>query len=184
MDPKSPRIDPLPESQWNDEARQLLEPLRRGGRVFNIFSTLARHPNLLRRWLVFANHILAKSTLPARDRELAILRIAWLSRAEYEWGHHCVIGKDTGIDDDEIRRITRGPTAEGWDPFDALLIEAVDELNRDTRISDSTWRSIAQRYSEEQMIDFVFTVGQYKLVSMALNSIGVVLEEGFKGFPQ
>jgi alkylhydroperoxidase family enzyme len=179
-----PRIKPLPESQWDDETRELLESLRRGGRVFNIFATLGHHPKLLKRWLVFANHILAKSTLPARQREIIILRMAWLSRAEYEWGHHAVIGKDAGLSDDEICRIITGPDAVGWDSFDATLLRAVDELNTNTKISDSTWNALADRYSTEQLIDFVFTVGEYKLVSMALNTLGVQLEEGFEGFPQ
>lgn len=177
-----PRIEPLSESQWDDETRELLEGLRRGGKVFNIFATLAHHPKLLKRWLVFANHTLAKSTLPARHREIAILRMAWLSRGEYEWGHHAVIGKDAGLGDDEVRRIIEGPDAAGWDPFEATLVQAVDELNTNTKIGDSTWSALAERYSTEQLIDFVFTVGQYKLVSMALNSLGVQLEEGYEGF--
>ncbi|HTF38139.1 MAG TPA: carboxymuconolactone decarboxylase family protein, partial [Blastocatellia bacterium] len=63
-----PRIKPLPQSEWDDETRELMEPLRRDGHVYNIFSTLARHPQLLKRWLVFAGHVLNKSTLPARER--------------------------------------------------------------------------------------------------------------------
>jgi len=184
MHAKESRIKPLPESEWDDETRELLESLRRGGQVFNIFSTLAHHPRLLKRWLVFGNHILAKSTLPARHREIAILRIGWLSRAEYEWGHHVAIGRDACLSDVEIRRIIEGPDATGWDSFEATLLRAVDELDTNTVISDSTWGLLAERYNTEQLIDFVFTVGQYKLVSMALNSLGVQLEEGFEGFEQ
>ncbi|HSB11117.1 MAG TPA: carboxymuconolactone decarboxylase family protein [Blastocatellia bacterium] len=184
MHPTEPRIKPLPEPQWDDETRELLEGLRRDGRVFNIFSTLARHPKLLKRWLVFAGHILGRSSLPAREREIAILRMAWLSGAEYEWGHHAAIGKDAGLGADEVRRITEGPAAKGWDAFDATILRAVDELNSNTALSDSTWSLLEERYNTEQLIDFVFTVGQYKLVSMALNSLGVRLEEGFEGFPR
>jgi alkylhydroperoxidase family enzyme len=184
MNLNDPRIQPLLESQWDDETRELLESLRRDGRVFNIFSTLAHHPKLLKRWLVFAGHILSKSTVPARQREIAILRMAWLSRAEYEWGHHVAIGKDAGLTADEIRRITEWPNADGWDPFEATLLRSVDELNTNTTLSVSTWSALAARYDTEQLIDFVFTVGHYKLVSMALNSLGVQLEEGFEEFPR
>src|SRR5213075_1951658 len=76
-----PRINPLPESEWNDDTKELLETLRRDGQVYNIFATLARHPQLLKRWLVFGGHVLGKSTLPARDREIAILRMGWLCKA-------------------------------------------------------------------------------------------------------
>jgi 4-carboxymuconolactone decarboxylase len=179
-----PRIAPLPPSERDDETRELMESLRRDGQVYNIFATLARHPQLLKRWLVFGGHVLSKSTLPAREREIAILRMGWLCRAEYEWGHHVAIGKQAGLSNDDIRRIAEGPEAAGLDPFEATLLRAVDELHADTFISDSTWRALADRYNTQQVLDFLFAAGQYKLVSMVLNSVGVQLEEGFEGFPK
>jgi 4-carboxymuconolactone decarboxylase len=179
---RTPRVPPLPESEWNDETRELLENLRRDGHVYNIFATLARHPQLLKRWLVFAGHVLGKSTLPTREREIAILRMGWLCRAEYEWGHHVAIGKQAGLTDDDISRIVKGPEAAGLDSFEATLIRAVDELHANTFIGDSTWKELAERYNTQQVLDFLFTAGQYKLVSMVLNSAGVQLEEGFEGF--
>lgn len=178
-----PRIPPLPQSEWDDETTEILESLRRDGRVYNIFATLARHPKLLKRWLVFGSHVLSKSTLAAREREIAILRMGWLCGAEYEWGHHVAIGKQAGLSADEILRITEGPDVPGWDPFEAALLRAVDELHADSFVSDPTWKQLAERYSTEQIMDFLFTAGQYKLVSMVLNSAGVQLEEGFEGFP-
>jgi 4-carboxymuconolactone decarboxylase len=178
----NPRIPPLPHSEWNDDTRELMERLRRDGHVYNIFATLARHPQLLKRWLVFGGHVLGKSTLPAREREIAILRMGWLCRAEYEWGHHVAIGKQVGLGEDDIKRVREGPDAPGLDPFEATLLRAVDELHADTFIEDSTWKALAERYSTEQLLDFIFTAGQYKLVSMVLNSVGVQLEEGFERF--
>ena len=178
-----PRIEPLNESEWNQETAALLQTLRRDGTIYNIFLTLARHPPLLKRWLVFAGHILGKSTLPEREREIAILRMGWLCRAEYEWGHHVSIGKQAGLSEDDIRRIAEGPDATGLDAFDATLLRAVDELNTDSFIGDQTWKSLATRYDTQQILDLLFTAGQYKLVSMVLNSVGVQLEQGFEGFP-
>jgi len=177
-----PRLEPLPEEKWDDESRELLERLRVEGRVFNIFRTLAAHPKLLRKWLVFGNHILSKSTLPPRDRELLILRIGWLCQAEYEWGQHAVIGKKAGLSSDEINRIKEGPDAPGWNESDATLLRAVDELHAHAFISDPVWKALAASYNAQQLLDLIFTVGQYNLVSMALNTLGVQLDEGIGGF--
>lgn len=179
-----PRGAPLARAEWDAEATEILEATQMGGRVLNIFRTLARHPKLLKRWLVFGNHVLLKSTLSARDRELLILRTGWNCGAEYEWGQHVVIGKQVGLTDDEINRLTRGPDAPGWTASDADLLRAADELHRDSRIGDATWAALAKRYSTQQLLDAVFTVGQYTLVSMALNSLGVQLDEGIAGFPR
>ena len=180
-----PRLAPLPESEWSDEVRdQLANLMRAGGRVPNIFKTLAHHPKLMKRWLVFGNHILAKNSLSPRQRELAILRIGWLCRAEYEWGQHVVISRGIGISDEDIQRVADGPDASGWDPLEATLLRAVDELHDDAMITDPTWKALSEHYDTHQLMDLVFTVGQYNLVSMALNTLGVQLDEGIEGFPQ
>jgi 4-carboxymuconolactone decarboxylase len=62
------------------------------------------------------------------------------------------------------------------------LLKAVDELHNDSFISDETWNALTQTYDTKQMMDLVFAVGQYNLVSMALNSFGVQLDPGLEGF--
>ena len=177
-----PRIEPLPEEQWSDEARELLPRAKMHGRTLNIFKTLAHHPKLLQRWMVFGNHVLFRSTLPPRERELVILRIGWLCEAEYEWGQHVIIGKQAGLNDEEIQLIKAGPDAAGWGEFDATLLQAVDELHAEAVISDATWQALSARYNTQQLIDLVFAIGQYNLVSMVLNTLGVQLDEGIPGF--
>jgi alkylhydroperoxidase family enzyme len=128
--------------------------------------------------------VLSEQTLPARDREILILRIGWLCQAEYEFGQHALEGKTVGLTDDEILRITRGPDDPGWSSFDAAVVRAADELHNDAIISDATWSVLSERYNEKQLMDVIFTVGQYNLASWALNSLGVQLEKGVPGFPE
>jgi alkylhydroperoxidase family enzyme len=173
-----PRLAPLDDEHLDAEVRQLFGT----GPVLDIFRTLAHHPKLLKRWLVFGNHVLAKSTLAARERELVILRTGWLCRAEYEWGQHVVIGRAAGLTDDEVQRIGQGPAA-GWDARDRALLQAADELHADTCISDATWAALAAHHDTQQLLDLVFTIGQYTLVSMALNTLGVQPEPGLPRFP-
>ena len=180
---KKARVEPLPESEWTAEIREILPRGLGRGRVLNIFTTLARHPKLLKRWLVFGNHVLFKSTLPPREREMAILRIGWLCGSEYEWGQHTVIGRDAGLNDEEIRRVSRGADAPGWTASEAILLRAVDELHEDSMIEDSTFSALSEHYNLQQILDLIFAVGQYTLVSMALNTLGVQLDEGIEGFP-
>ena len=179
----TPRIPPVTDpSILTDEARGLLGGTSLGPAV-NIFRTFIHHPKLLKRWLVFGNHVLFKSSLPPRERELLILRTGWRCRAEYEWGQHVVIGRAAGLTDEEIDRVTLGPDAPGWDPFDATLLRAADELHDDHIVGDETWKALGERYSTQQLMDLVFAVGQYTLVSMALNSFGVQLDPDVPGFP-
>ena len=182
-----PRISPLSSKDWTEEQRgalgELVDVGTVDGEVVNVLATLARNPKLMRAWGPFGAHILGGSSLPTREREILILRIGWLCRSEYEFGQHTLIGKRAGLDDSEIRRITEGPDAPEWSAADALLLRAADELHSDAFISNDTWKALSQRFDETQLMDIVFTVGQYNLVSMALNSFGVQLDGGVPGFP-
>ncbi len=180
-----PRVAPLSDDEMDPETRQRVGQGPVGeGSILNIFRTLANHPGLLKRWLVFGNHVLAKSTLPARERELVILRIGWLCRAGYEWGQHVAIAKAVGLSDEEIARIPKGAAAIGWSTLERALLRATDELHDDAFISDTTWTELASSLSTQQLMDLVFTVGQYNLVSMALNSFGVQPEPGLAPLPR
>jgi 4-carboxymuconolactone decarboxylase len=178
----TPRVPALEADEWNAEAQEMMQPFAKRKNVFNIFKTLANHPALGKRWMVFANHILGKSTLSVRDREMLILRIGYLCQAGYEWGQHVVIAREAGMSDEEIRLCKTGPDTSGINDLDRLLLSAADELHADAHVSDSTWAGLTERYSTQQMMDIVFTVGQYNLVSMALNSFGVQLDEGLPGW--
>lgn len=165
----TPRLAPLSDAELDPETRERFG----SGPILNIFRTLAHHPKLMKRWLVFGNHVLAHSTLPPRERELAILRIGLLCRAGYEWGQHVVIARQSGVSDGEIERLADGPDAPGWSEAERALLRAVDELRADAFVSDPTWAALARHFSKEQILDLVFAVGQYQLVSMALNTLGV-----------
>ena len=48
-----------------------------------------------------------------------------------------------------------------WSPADATLLRAVDELHKDQHISHSTWALLRERFDEKQLLDIIFTTGQY-----------------------
>jgi alkylhydroperoxidase family enzyme len=103
-----------------------------------------------------------------------------LNQAGYEWAQHVEIAKRTGISAEEIERVKLGPSAD-WNSQDAALLQSVDDLYEHSVVSDATWEALAAKYSVMQMMDLVFTIGQYNLVSWALNSFGVPLDDFLPG---
>ena len=166
---------------WAAQIHGLAPIAARNGRVFNVFKTLAHHPKLMKRWLPLGNHLLFKTSLSPRDRELLILRTAWLARADYEWGQHVVIAEREGLTRAEIERVAAGPRAAGWSVAEAALLQAADELFEDTCLSESGFAALSARYGTAEILDIVFTVGAYAMLAMALNSFGVALDEGLSG---
>jgi 4-carboxymuconolactone decarboxylase len=169
------RVPPLPADQWDDAVDHALSDMlpaerRNPAGAGNLLATLVRHPKLTRSFLRFNNHLLFSSTLPARLRELAVLRVAHLSNCEYEWHHHVRMGREVGLTDADIDGVQRGDAS---DELDLAVIRAVDELQDKSVISDATWAALSERLDEQQRMDLVFTIGCYGALAMAINTFGV-----------
>jgi alkylhydroperoxidase family enzyme len=182
-----PRVAPLPEAQWPEGLRTVLgrrqPPV--GARLGenNIFSTLARHEALFRAWLPFGGFLLRAGVLPARERELLILRTAWNCASPYEWGQHVRICEQLGMSREEIDRVAEGPQAVGLSDTDATLLRAADELHESARICEQTWRALNAEHDEQALIEITMLVGHYHMVAYALNSLEVELDDGLEGLP-
>ena len=177
--PRTPRLSPLSDKELTPQQQDVVHPSRRTY-ALNITRTLAHNPSLLGAWTTFASHLINASSLPARDREILILRTGLLCDCAYELAQHRVIAKQSGLNDSEIESILHDGSA--LSPFDKTLLQAADELVRDQCLSDATWIDLTARYRDEQVIDAIFTVGNYTIVSMALNSLGVEIEPDFEQF--
>jgi len=177
-----PRLEPLTIETAEGESKEQLERAEaRGGPVLNITRTLAHYPELSSAWGRFARHVLAGSSLPERERELVILRMGWNCQSGYEFGQHRRMGQAAGLTLEEVERVKEGLDHDAWTPHEAALLRATDELHADAFVSDETWNQLAEQYDVKQMMDVVFAAGQYSLVSMALNTLGVQLEPGTPG---
>jgi 4-carboxymuconolactone decarboxylase len=195
-----PRIPPRPSADWDAEVLDALSVLRSPGSargsarkepgprpgqdrpVSNILGIFAWHPALTKAFLPFNNHLFA-STLTARDREMVTVRTGWLRRGEYEWAQHVRMAKNAGMSQEEIDAISVGPDDPIWGPRDAALLRAVDEIVADRYISDGTWKLLAEHLDRKQLMDLVFTIGNYDLLAMAFNTFGLQLDPGLAGFP-
>lgn len=136
-----------------------------------------------RKYWEYTINFVENYTIPLREKELLILRTAWLSRGDYIWGRHNVMGQNAGLSEVEIARITEGPKAEGWSDFDAALLSAADELHSTRYISQPTWRALEARYSQSELTEVVLIVGNYTQLAMFQNTLGVQLPPGFSGLP-
>ena len=180
--PDAARIEPLRLDELDDEVAQVVKNgLSRNGAPLNIFGVLAHHPKLLKRFNLMGGLLLNGGRIPAREREIVILRIGWNAQARYEFGQHTLIGREAGLTDDEITALT-GDEGQ-WSDDDRALVAMADELHADDCVSDATWERLAGRWDEAELVELLVLAGFYRLVSGFLNSAGVQLDEGVPGFP-
>lgn len=184
------RVPPLPQDALGSDVRALVARIGKPlgyeptAELTTYFALMAHHPALFRCNIETGIMFFTQSALPPRERELAVLRTAWLAGAPYEWGEHVDIGRRLNITPDDTDRVRLGPDAPGWSDHERALLRAVDELVANQMITDATWANLAQTYTAPQLIEVPALVGQYFAVAMIQNSLRVPLARTSKGFAE
>lgn len=183
------RLAPLPRDRWGDDARaalagafgaeaaaRLAAPDADAPPVANVLGVLMHHPALAGPFLAYNAVLLREPALGHRLRELAVLRVAWRTRSDYEWAQHVRIARELGVTDDEIDAIAAGDAARAWPPPESDVLAATDQLLDRHRVDDATWARLAAHLDPPQLVELVFVVGTYSGLAMAFNSFGLQLD--------
>lgn len=142
----------------------------------DIFKVLSVNPSIFWRWLIFAARLMPYGKLSAKERELIILRVAWLCKSRYEWGQHVEIGQRAAhLSDQDIIQITKGATVY-FSNSEQLLLTACDEFIQHKIIQKNTWENLSQHYNQALLLEISFLIGHYEMLAGILNSIGLELE--------
>ncbi|MCB2059810.1 MAG: carboxymuconolactone decarboxylase family protein [Novosphingobium sp.] len=185
----APRIEPLEPGEMDEDSRELVRQIRASAGAADVdqlpeyMRTVVKHPELFRRNMEMGN-TMYNGRIPMRERELAILRVAWLNRAPFEWGQHVIIAKRIGITPDEIERARQGSASGGWSEHETAIFKGVEELISNQTISQKTWDVLAKSWDEAQLIEFPMMVGQYVATAYVQNSLRVRMEDGNVGLRQ
>jgi alkylhydroperoxidase family enzyme len=186
---RPPRLPALPPEERTERQQQLLDEMsmvvvdgvRKPREDKPALEIMLRHAELYKAHLGVAEKYLSDCEMSIRERELAILRVGWLSQAPFEWGAHVKIAKRNGITTEEIERVIEGSSAAGWSKQDRAIVRAVEELHIASMIADATWADLQEFFNDKKLIELVILVGQYKTVAYYQNSLRLPLPEGNKG---
>jgi alkylhydroperoxidase family enzyme len=168
---------PVRPEEFTDDTRAFLAKWTGG--FFNnadknpVLLTFARHPKLAELFSQLNIHLLTTSTLPVKQRQIAIMRLAWVCEATYMWSSHLNTSVTCGLDPEMFDPIKVGAADPYFTEFERTVIRATEELIDDRNISDGTWKALMAEWTEQQMLDFLFTVGAYTTVACVMRSTRV-----------
>lgn len=164
-------LPPLSDAEWPEA----ITPLRNGfaGRL-NVYRVMAHHPELLRSWADFRNHVVLDTALGLENSEVVILRSGLHLGSAYEWAHHVSRARKLGME--EARLLAISGDISGLKAQDALLARAVDQLFVHKRILPKTQAALCQSLGREAMLDLMATVAHYSLLGFILNSFDVEID--------
>jgi len=185
MPERKVRIPPLLREDWGDEQWQILAALAealqdfQGGAQedtdYTAIELLLNYPLLARAYLGYSQTLLINENISVRDRELIILRVAYLTNSEYEWAQHVRVCRYEEIPDEVIHRVKVGSQHPEWGEKEKFLLAAVDELVDSAFITEANWSGLSGYFNTEQLMGIMFTVGNYLQMAMMFNSMGAQL---------
>jgi alkylhydroperoxidase family enzyme len=167
-----PRIPPVAPDQFTEEQAALVGAWS----ALNFSRVIVRHPELYRTLIPLIEKLIPGSDLPPRDREILVLRTLGLCNEVYEAHHHVLIARNAGMTDAEIEAARAG--GAGLSPFEQTLARAAEELVRNHRVGEATWRELAETYTTAQLMEVTALVGGYALMAMLTRTFGIELEGG------
>ena len=157
-----------------EHVRELLEQLPV---KLNVFRMMAHAESDFRPLVGLGTAILGRQKLSAKLRELAILRVAALSPARYEWVQHVPIAQATGATSAQVAALERGDiAADAFDPLEQAVLHFTTEVVRDVRASEATFAELARRLSAQEVVELIITVGYYMMIARLLETTAVDLD--------
>lgn len=175
------RISPLTQDRFDDDVRKFLA--RWTGGSFSMdpkdnppLLTFAHHPRLAELFSRLNIHLLTTSTVPLKQRQIAIMRTCWRCKAVYMWSSHLRTSVQFGLSPEMYRPIQVGADDPYFTGFERTIIRATDELVDDRKVGDASWDALRAEWNEQQMLDFLFTVGCYVMTAGVMRSLGIERE--------
>jgi alkylhydroperoxidase family enzyme len=174
----TPRLSPAPARRLRPLARLVAVASGRltGTEPMTIFTTLGRHPRLFRAWLFYSAHLMPFGTLPRRDSELIILRVAWRCRAVYEWWHHVPLALRAGLTPDEIAAVADETRDAELSERQQILIAMADRLLEERSMPEATWQAARRALTDREVIEVCLLTGHYQGLATALGGLAIQLE--------
>jgi alkylhydroperoxidase family enzyme len=145
----------------------------RGGRMLNLYHMLLNSPPVADGWRAFLTAIRQQCTLGGRYRELAILQVAVLNRADYEFNAHVPFAMKEGLTREQLDVLRTGVSPQGITEADRAVIDYTTAMTREVDVPDALFTSVKRHFNDREMVELTATVGAYNLVSRFLVALKV-----------
>lgn len=151
----------------------------------SIFQVLLNHPPLARGINDLLATMLWHGTLDSRLRELAIMRIGWLTGCDYEWTQHWRVASRLGVPRDDLVGVRDWQQHAGFGSVERAVLAATDDMVHHGAVSAGSWAACETEFHGDTtvLIELVTVIGAWRMVASILQSLEVPLEEGVSSWP-
>jgi len=147
--------------------------LKERGRISPLYRVLLNSPEIAQGWESLLTAVRNRSSLPPSLRELIIMRVAVLNRAQYEFDAHRPHAITAGLSEEQIDLILQDKITAGFSAVEILVMELTDVMTRDIQVPDALYDSVKSHFNDREILEVVTTISAYNMVSRLLNALHV-----------
>lgn len=144
----------------------------RGGKLLNLYRLLLHAPTIADAWQAFNNAIRYQTTLDEQTREFAILRVAQLTGADYQFHIHAnQYAPEVGITPQQIHALEGSEHSSLFQPAHRALLAYADAMTTQIEVPDDVFERLRRHYSEAQIVELTVLIGAYNMHSRVARAL-------------
>lgn len=176
------RVRLIEKEQAPPEVREIFQKIEdNGAKILNLYKVVANSPGLLLNFIRLGNSVIGRMELPARLREIVILRVARLTGSEYEWAQHAPVALQVGVSQKQLDSISDWKNSAEFNNQERAVLQYTDEVAQKVKVTDQTFNTLKNFFNEQTIVELTMTIGYYEMVARLLVPLQVELDESSVG---
>lgn len=165
---------PYPSLDDSPEIAQLSSQIiKERGKLVNLYKMLLNSPPLAQGWLNFLTAIRQQCLLSGKIRELSILRIAVINKADYEFQSHIPFALKEGLSNEQINSLENWQISPLFNDLEKSVLGYTDSMTQDVHVPDSVFKNVNKHFDARGMTELTATIAAYNLVSRFLEALEI-----------
>ena len=166
-----PRVPYIEEDDHPELAPLVARIKAERGKVLDLYKVLLHSPAVMEGWLGFFTAIRQKTKLGGRYRELAIMRVAILNRADYEYHAHLPFALKEGSTREQIDALRAWQVSPLFDAAERAVLAYTDAMTKEIQVPDELFAEVRRHFDAQELVELTATIAGYNLVSRFLEAM-------------
>lgn len=176
------RVCLIEKEQAPPEVREIFQKIEdNGAKILNLYKVAAHSPKVFLNFIRLGNSIIGRMELPPKLREIVILRVARLTGSEYEWAQHAPVALQVGVSQKQLDAISDWKNSAEFNNKERAVLQYTDEVARQVKVTDQTFNTLKNFFSEQLIVELTMTIGYYEMVARLLVPLQVEVDESSVG---
>jgi alkylhydroperoxidase family enzyme len=164
---------PYADDQIPEVAELAAQIRKERGKMHNLYRMLLNCPPVARGWLNLLTAVRQHCKLSGRFRELAILRVAIVNGADYEYQSHIPFALKEGLSRQQIDALPQWQQSDAFDAAERAVLGYTDSMTKEIHVPEHVFEPLKPHFDARELTELTTTIAAYNLVSRFIEALQI-----------